>query len=179
MQYRDANLNDVEALADLHAKSWRDSFRGIFADEFLDGGVWDDRRSVWSERLSTPKPNQRVIVASDHGEICGFICAYGNESLKWGTFIDNLHVSTEIQGRGVGKHLMYLIGKWIEESFDHKGIYLEVLEANLQARNFYHRIGARHEETNLWLPPGSHEKVNDLLYVWENHLTLLDIPNTF
>jgi ribosomal protein S18 acetylase RimI-like enzyme len=177
MQYRVANINDLENLAKLHAESWRKTYRGIFSDEFLDNDVWEERKSSWASRLSSPKNNQHVLIATDKNEICGFICAFGNESSKWGTFIDNLHVSKSVQGKGIGKQLMYLIAQWADELFEHKGVYLEVLEDNLNARSFYDRIGAKHQETNLWQPPGSNEKVNDLLYIWESNLPLLQINN--
>ncbi len=177
MHYRVANINDLEGLAGLHAKSWRESYRGIFPDDFLDHDVWEDRKRTWSRRLSSPKKNQHVIIAMDNKDICGFVCAFGNESLQWGTFVDNLHVSTSAQGKGVGKQLMYLIAQWANELFDHKGLYLEVLEDNLSARGFYHGIGAKHQETNLWQPPGSSEQVNELLYVWETNQALLQLNN--
>ncbi|WP_299011622.1 GNAT family N-acetyltransferase [uncultured Shewanella sp.] len=173
MLYRVANINDSEVLANLHAESWRESYRGIFPDQFLDNDVWVERRNSWANRLSSPKSNQYVLVAIDGDNICGFICAFGNESARWGTFIDNLHVSRTYQGKGIGKQLMHLIAKWADENYSHKGLYLEVLEDNSNARDFYHRMGAKHQETNLWLPPGSNVKVNDLLYIWENNLLLL------
>jgi ribosomal protein S18 acetylase RimI-like enzyme len=175
MNYRIANINDLESLALLHAESWRDSYRGIFSDEFLDHNVWKDRKIFWANRLSSPKHNQYVLVATQNNEIWGFICAFGNESAKWGTFIDNFHVTKTAQGKGIGKQLMRLIAKWIDQSFEHKSLYLEVLEDNLNARHFYHKLGAKHQETNLWQPPGSNKKVNDLLYVWESKSALLNI----
>lgn len=177
MHYRVANITDLENLAKLHAESWRESYRGIFSDKFLDKDVLEDRRNYWINRLSSPKKNQFVMIAVDNNGIAGFICAFGNESPTWGTFIENLHVSKSAQGRGIGKQLMYSAAKWADEIFDHKGVYLEVLEGNLNARNFYHCIGAKHQETNLWLPPGSNDKVNDLLYVWESNFPLLQINN--
>ena len=177
MRYRVANINDLDNLAKLHSDSWRESYRGIFADEFLDNDVLKERKCYWNDRLLNPKNNQFVMIALDDNGITGFICAFGEESSKWGTFVENLHVSKSAQGRGVGKHLMYLTAKWADEIFEHKGVYLEVLEGNLNARDFYHRIGAKHQETNLWQPPGSHNMVNDLLYVWESNIPLLQINN--
>ncbi|MGJ8646471.1 MAG: GNAT family N-acetyltransferase [Marinomonas colpomeniae] len=177
MKYRVADIKDLEGLITLHADSWRESYRGIFSDQFLDNDVWEDRKQFWVNRLSTHKSNQYVLVAIDNDEICGVICALGNESAQWGTFIDSLHVSKSAQGKGIGKQLMYLMAKWADESFEHKGVYLEVLEDNSNARGFYHRIGAKHQETNLWQPPGSNDKLNDLLYVWKNNQSLLNLNN--
>ncbi len=175
MLYRVAKFDDLKDLARLHAESWRESYRGIFSDEFLDNDVWCEREQSWSCRLSSPKYNQHVLIATDNNIICGFICAFGHESTKWGTLIDNLHVSKEYKGKGIGKKLMHLVALWADESFDHKGVYLEVLEDNLDARQFYQNIGAKHQETNLWKPPGTNEQVVDLLYVWDNNITLLDM----
>ena len=175
MLYRIANINDLEELASLHAESWRNSYRGIFSDNFLDNDVWNDRKQAWVSRLSSPKRNQHILVAIDDNEMCGFICAFGDESIKWGTFIDNLHVAKIAQDKGVGKQLMYLTAQWADETFEHKGMYLEVLEDNLNARHFYHRLGAKHQETNLWQPPGSDTEVNELLYVWESNHVLLKL----
>ncbi|WP_028024144.1 GNAT family N-acetyltransferase [Enterovibrio calviensis] len=177
MQYRVAKINDLESLAKLHAESWRESYRGIFPDDFLDNDVWEERKNSWAKRLASPKSNQYVLLAIENNEVCGFICAFGNESSKWGTFIDNLHVAKSTKGKGVGKQLLHLTAKWADEAFEHKGVYLEVLEDNSAARGFYHRLGAKHQETNLWQPPGGNETVNDLLYVWESNLPLLRINN--
>lgn len=175
MQYRIATLDDLKDLSRLHAESWRETYRGIFSDYFLDNEVWSERENSWANRLSSPKHNQRVLIATENNTIYGFICAFGDESNKWGAFIDNLHVSKKAHSKGIGKQLMYLITLWADQYFEHKGVYLEVLEGNLNARRFYHRIGAKHQETNLWQPPGSNNKINDLLYVWESNLPLLQI----
>jgi hypothetical protein len=55
MQYRIANMDDLEGIAQLHAESWRNSYRGIFPDDFLDHDVWDERQNAWASRLSSPK----------------------------------------------------------------------------------------------------------------------------
>ncbi|MGF1761717.1 GNAT family N-acetyltransferase [Photobacterium sagamiensis] len=168
MKYRIATLKDAEKIADLHARSWRESYRDIFPDSFLDKDVWDDRKACWLARLAKPKYNQHVVVVMDNDIICGFVCAFGNEDPNWGTFIDNLHVSRSYKGKGVGKSLMRMVAKWSMDNFPNEGLYLEVLEDNITARGFYDALGATHQETRLWQPPGSTRKVNDLLYVWKS-----------
>lgn len=168
VNYRLATKEDVASLANLHAESWRNTYRGLFADVFLDQFVWEDRKAVWSSRMTDPKTNQYVLVAIEENRLCGFICAYGDESAEWGTFIDNLHVDATCKGKGIGRELMTRVAQWVDNSFSKKGLYLEVLEANQSARRFYENLGARHQDTKWWLPPGSHQKVRDLLYVWDD-----------
>ena len=44
--YRSAEPSDVESVAELHARSWRESYRGAFLDAFLDGDLVGERREV-------------------------------------------------------------------------------------------------------------------------------------
>ena len=62
MRYREATADDVEAIAQLHADSWRRNYRGAFRDAFLDGPVVGERRTVWAERLTSPASSRYTVV---------------------------------------------------------------------------------------------------------------------
>lgn len=173
MVYREANLKDASAIANLHADSWRIAYRGIFRDAYLDGDVTKEREEVWHHRLSAPKNNQFVLLAEENSELCGFVCAFGYEDPTWGTFIDNLHVRNERKRQGIGRSLMKEIAHWSRRYYPDAGLYLGVLELNHSARRFYESLGARNQESRLWKPPGGGEVV-DLRYVWTNLDSILE-----
>jgi hypothetical protein len=83
MQIREANLSDLEAIANLHARSWRIAYRGILSDAYLDGDLVAERRAVWQERFSKPAPNQTIVVAEIDGGMVGLACAYGDHDELW------------------------------------------------------------------------------------------------
>jgi hypothetical protein len=62
---RVARATDAEAIAHLHAESWRRTYRGMMSDEFLDGRALENRRRVWRQRLQTLGGSQYVCVAED------------------------------------------------------------------------------------------------------------------
>src|SRR5213592_3783401 len=64
-QFRLAGPADAEAVANLHADSWRRHYRGAYSDAFLDGDVVADRLAVWTERLREPDPRRCTILAED------------------------------------------------------------------------------------------------------------------
>jgi len=165
MNIRPAKIEDAKSIALLHAESWRVAYRGIFRDEFLDGDVVQDRNDVWRQRFAAPKDNQIVLVAEESQELSGFVCAFGNEDQKWGTFIDNLHVRKSSNRQGIGTRLMREIAHWSHQHYPGAGLYLSVLEANVAARRFYAALGATNQEARLWEPPGGGEVV-ELHYVW-------------
>ena len=172
MNIRKANKEDAETIALLHAESWRTAYRGMFLDEFLDGDVISDRIDVWNQRFNTPKENQLVLVAEEDKEILGFVCAFGNEDQKWGTFIDNLHVRKDRNGGGIGRSLMKEAVCWSYHHFSDSGMFLWVLEPNAPARRFYEKLGAINQGSRLEEPPGGGIIVN-LRYVWPTLKSLL------
>ncbi len=150
---RVATLADAAAIADLHAASWRATYRGALRDAYLDGAVGAERREVWNGRLATPAANQYVLVAEDAGTLVGFGCAYGAKDERYGTELDNLHVRAERQSGGIGAHLVAGIARWCVATHPAIGLYLWVLEQNLGARRFYERLGAEDAGADVWTPP--------------------------
>lgn len=160
-------MADAEAIAGLHAESWRGTYRGAMRDAYLDGDVATERRTVWQARLGDPPANQHVLVAEGDGRVVGFACAYGAADAEWGTELDNLHVRRSEQGRGTGARLVAGIARWTQATHPESGLYLWVLDQNQQARRFYERLAGRDAEGSRWnAPDGSALPVRR--YVWSS-----------
>jgi ribosomal protein S18 acetylase RimI-like enzyme len=146
IEYRQAELSDTQSVALLHARSWRENYRGEFTDAFLDGDLPGERLRVWHQRLADPPENQFVQLALDGTSLLGFVCAYGAHDPSWGSFIDNLHVADSAKGSGIGSSLMRQAGTWLASVYGDLGVYLLVLESNSRARRFYERLGAENDQ---------------------------------
>jgi ribosomal protein S18 acetylase RimI-like enzyme len=169
---RTAGIDDAESIASLHATSWQRTYRGMMTDEFLDQRALANRRQVWQERLRADDANQFVSIVVQSGRLVGFICAYAHEDPVWGSYIDNLHVSYDQHGRGLGRALMRNAGKWLSDTAPAAGVYLWVMEANAQARAFYDHLGATNTETVMLEDPGGGRAPN-CRYVWADPRLLL------
>lgn len=175
--FREAKNTDVDRIANLHAQSWQQNYRGSFSDEFLDNEVLDDRLAVWHERFNNPKENQHIVIAEENGLLLGFICSYFKESPIYGTYLDNLHVSDDAKGKGIGTKLMGNLAQEINGRNYKNGFYLWVLNANYAAISFYDRIGGKSLET---------VEANDIgdtvfqktRYVWKDMNEFLKMVNT-
>lgn len=168
IEYRRARTSDAEAIAELHARSWRESYRGSFDDAFLDGDLPAERLAVWRERLGQPRDHQFVELALADAELAGFVCAFGAYDPHWGSFIDNLHVAHAFKRKGIGLSLMSLMqqaGAWLAALYPDQGVHLLVLEANASARRFYERLGARNAEVSTMETHGG-ARVRSCRYVW-------------
>ena len=171
MTLRIARASDADSIALLHADSWRRTYRGMLRDEFLDRDVVADRRRVWTDRLRASRADQLVVVAEEQGGLLGFICAYGNDDLEWGSLIDNLHVAGGHQGRGIGTRLLAAAGSWLAADYPRLGVYLWVMEANAAARRFYERLGATNAGTVDRPNAGGGSALN-CRYVWPSPAAL-------
>ena len=175
MGIRIAGSNDSTAIAALHAESWRNSYRGILADDYLDGRILLERIGVWCERFRAPKPRQYVVVAEDQGALVGFACAYGNADDRWGTNLDNIHVLPTGKRKGIGSTLIANVASWSSRNYPGKGLFLWVFERNLPARHFYERLGGVIAGDTIWTAPEG-TQVKQLRYVWENPAELIVSP---
>ena len=141
METRVATERDVEAIARLHADSWRRNYRGAYLDSYLDGDVVSDRIAVWTERIARPVVSSHTIVAERDGVFVGFAHTVFDDDPRWGALLDNLHVAHEMKGGGVGTVLMSESARAVLEQDPPTGLYLWVLEQNEAAQAFYRARG--------------------------------------
>jgi GNAT superfamily N-acetyltransferase len=173
MKSRDVTPLDIEAIAELHADSWRRHYRGSYSDAFLDGDVFADRLAVWTDRLQQPDPGAITIVVEHDGEVVAFAHTILDDDPKWGALLDNLHVVHNLQASGVGTRLMAETAAAVLERTPSSGLYLWVLERNTAAQAFYTARGGAYVDQKEGTAPGGGEFVA-LRVVWPDPSTLLE-----
>lgn len=146
---RPAQFSDHTSIAKLHADNWKRTYRGILSDHYLDNEVDNDRLNLWHQRFLSPAPNQYVIVAISEDTLVGFCCVYLDNDPFFGSLIDNLHVSSDVQKSGIGKKLVQEAAKYVSDQATLKKMYLWVYESNLNARLAYEKMGGMHFETTV------------------------------
>ena len=174
---RHATAADVDAIARLHVDSWRRNYRGAYADAFLDGDALLDRLAVWSERLADPPPTHFTIVAER--ELDDAVVAFAHMILDadptWGAVLQNLHVTYDRKGQGIGSRLMAETARALVERRPCSGLYLWVREQNTAAQAFYEARGGSRGERTMGgpFPDGSTAPV--YRYAWPEPSTLVAI----
>jgi GNAT superfamily N-acetyltransferase len=153
MLIRTATASDCSAIAELHASSWKFSYRDALSDEYLSGDVVSERRRFWEPRLASSAEHQHVFVAEENDELAGFACVLGDENSQWGSCLNNIHVTQAMQGRRVGASLLHAVARVCENRHSQSGLYLWVVQSNTKAQAFYTRYGARHAESGVWNAP--------------------------
>jgi GNAT superfamily N-acetyltransferase len=168
---------DLEAIAGLHADSWRRHYRGAYSDAFLDGDIGADRLEVWSQRLTTDDGSTVTLLAEDDGAFVGFVHVVFDADPRWGSLVDNLHVVWARKRGGIGSRLLSAAAEDVVRHGD-GGLYLWVLEQNAPAQAFYEARGGRRADHRPVPPPGGDSdrlegSPTGLRYVWTDPAVLI------
>jgi len=106
-----------------------------------------------------------IITAKASNTLIGFACHFLEYDNMYGHYLDNLHVSPEHRGKGIGQVLLH-------KSMDHcrqfgtDKYYLWVFEQNKQAIEFYVRQhGKEIKQKNFSTPDGLSAPA--LLFAWQ------------
>jgi len=154
VSFRAARADDALAIARLHADSWQRHYRGAYSDAFLDGDVEGFLGRIWTDRMSTPQPGARTILAEHNGQVVGLAHTILDADPTWGALLDNLHVAHGRKRHGIGGHLLTLTRQAVRDWSASSGLYLWVLEQNCAAQAFYAAQGGVWVERGVVPPPG-------------------------
>lgn len=179
VKFRAATTGDAPGIASLHAESWRRHYRGAYSDRFLDDDVVNDRVAVWTERMRDRRAEECTLVAESDRRIIGFAHTILGDDPRWGALLENLHVSGDLQRRGVGRQLMVRTARMLVERAPAQGLYLWVLEQNTAAQGFYRALGGICVERAAAPPPGGDParlqgSPSRLRYAWPDPIALRD-----
>jgi ribosomal protein S18 acetylase RimI-like enzyme len=144
---------DADAVAALHATSWRSAYRGILSDAYLKEAVDADHASTWHVRLGEPRDDAFGKTAVRDGALVGFVYVTQVSDVRWGVLIDNLHVAPGARSAGIGPRLLDAAARGIDARGWGRRVHLWVHDANVRARRFYARVGGVEVEQVLKLAP--------------------------
>jgi len=142
-EIREAGAGDADAIAALHALSWRATYRGILPDSFLDHEAEAERRAVWSRFFVSPPLGGAAFVALDGNRTHqAFIAFERGDEPGYDAVIENLHVAPTAHGKGLGKSLLGRVAAHLIDS-GFSSVCLRVYDSNVPAIAFYERLGGR------------------------------------
>ena len=143
---RPARLEDLPGIARIHVDSWRTTYKGLIADEFLAALSYEGRAQIWSMNLNDPENNSFLYVAeTGPGGIVGFVSAgpaRGDDQDYLGELYA-IYLLQQAQGQGLGRKLVNIaMGELCKRGFS--SMILWVLKDNLPSRKFYEAVGGKY-----------------------------------
>jgi ribosomal protein S18 acetylase RimI-like enzyme len=164
---RHGGAQDAAHVAELHADSWRTTYRGIVPDEAIGDGLAAQRRELWELRLAAdygePENTPVLLIAEQAGETAGFVYLVPQPDGR--VLVDNLHVRPGRTGGGIGRELLAAARTEVAERHPGAELYLEVLSGNTRAVAFYEREGGVRIRAQEGVFPGGY-LLPEYVYAW-------------
>lgn len=145
---RDARPEDAEAIAEVHVRSWQETYVGLLPDDFLkslDGDI-QRRTEVWRKATENLPARSLLLVAEVDDQVVGFANAAACEDPDLDSELVGelrvIYLRARFWGRGIGKamHDEAICRLW---SFGFNEAMLWVLDSNERTRRWYERQGWR------------------------------------
>jgi ribosomal protein S18 acetylase RimI-like enzyme len=139
---RRATVQDADAIAAVHMRTWQAAYRGLMPDAFLDQLDVPARAERWQRNLSSDD-GHHLVTEDARGQINGFcslLPTSGPDYPPNGGIIAALYIDPSAWRTGLGAALMHTATvRARERGFD--ALWLWVLEGNHNARRFYESLG--------------------------------------
>lgn len=133
-----ATVDDAEAIARVHVRSWRETYTGKLPDAVIEGRPVAQRAAALRRLIAgeSARGPQKVWVAERGGEVVGFAWAGASvdPDRRGGTELFTIYVLRAHHGGGAGQRLL-------DAALGDAPASLWVLEDNPRARAFYERNG--------------------------------------
>jgi RimJ/RimL family protein N-acetyltransferase len=145
---------DAPAVARVHVASWRQAYRSLLPQEYLDSLSVEARTTTWAKAFSQlPDQTSTTLVGELDGQIVGFACVGPNRdddpemasAELWGLYLDPAH-----WGAGHG-HTLHTSALDVARASGATAATLWVLTTNQRGRHFYERHG--------WVSDGTEKTV--------------------
>lgn len=142
VEIRRATIQDADAIAAIHVKSWQHAYKGILPQHFLDSISLAQRKERRAQLLSQNDPSQEHLVAILKGKVIGF-CDLGpsfdRRLLETGE-VYGLFIDPDNMGKSAGTTLLSMAERVLEQR-GYKWATVWVLTLNQPGRVFYEKNG--------------------------------------
>ena len=151
--------DDLEAIGEIYAQSWKTAYCGIVPQNYLDGL----HGGMWAGVLSDSQYD--AFVVCEDGKYIGAssICAARDEAMAGYGEIVSIYLLPEYFGKGYAAPLFnHVVNALLEKGY--KDMYLWVLQENARAQKFYEKQGfSKHGDTLSFEIEG--KEITDIRYI--------------
>ena len=133
-----AGPGDAAALAEVHVRAWRETYRGLLPELYLQRMSAAQHAQRWRRQLTRARPGEVVLAAEGPRGVMGY-CA---GAIVGGTEAEifTLYLLRASQGCGLGRRLMEMTARALTAQ-GAKSLRLWVLNGNDKAMGFYAHLG--------------------------------------
>lgn len=163
MIIRKVNDSDIEFIANLYIKNWKKTYIGMLPNKFLNSLKVSDGIQKWQEYPR--KERHMIFVAYEDEKFLGFSACKEDDEIKNCLYLDSLHVSEDLRGKGIGTKLLNTVGNYAYKE-GYKCVSICIVKGNSNAKGLYEKLGAKHYKD--FIDYFGSTKSNSEKLIWDN-----------
>jgi ribosomal protein S18 acetylase RimI-like enzyme len=149
-----AGPDDAPDLARIHIAAWRETYRGLLPDAYLDRMSLPAHARRFHASLTQAGPYEATLAAADRWGLVGYAAGGPSRGRRAGEAeITTLYLLRSAQGHGVGRRLVADLSR-VFAANGATSLMISVLRDNLAARGFYEHLGGRADAPRREPGPG-------------------------
>ena len=133
-----AGPGDAAALAEVHVRSWRETYPGLLPTQYLDRMSIPVHATRWRRQLTRARPGEVILAAEGSGGLMAY-CA-GAVMGENDAEIFTLYLLKSVQGSGLGRRLFVTVARVLAAE-GARALRVWVLNGNERAKGFYAHLG--------------------------------------
>jgi RimJ/RimL family protein N-acetyltransferase len=140
---RPANVDDADAVGEVHVRAWQSAYRGLMPDDYLDGLQAQDHATRWRRHLIAPSSDGELLVVVHDHRVVGFASlgpARDNDAPSDVGQLCAINLDPDVWGRGLGRALLSVATDRLRE-LGYVEAVLWVVPDNQRARRLYESEG--------------------------------------
>jgi len=138
---REANIKDVDAIAEIIVSAWKTAYTGIIDPEYSKNLDHNKFIRIFTENIQKKK---EIILVNEEIEVNGFVSGINHDNGQYDCEIIGLYLKPGYQGKGIGRKLVNEIIKYFKKE-NKKNLIIWTLD-NAKNNGFYKRIGCEKKE---------------------------------
>lgn len=132
MVIKRAQKEDADIIGEVHSAAWKQTYQGVFSQEYLDSDLPSTRREEFLNSLNDKNCVYLLLKEDDQASGIVKLLVKRND-----IEVASFYILEEYRGRGFGRKIL----EYIFSEYKDRHFVLWVLETNLNARAFYEKCG--------------------------------------
>lgn len=162
MDVRKANLKDIKSIGKIYTESWKITYRGMIAQEYLESLNIQDAEDKW-ERFLNDKNNILLVAEKDH-KVIGFIAGCGTD-IATQAELYALYTDINLKNMGIGSKLLTSLIIELKNT-EMQSLIVWAMAQNINAISYYKHKGALEYQDRI--NTLGNERIKDLCLIWKN-----------
>ena len=142
---RNAVKEDSKKMANIIVNGWKNAYRGLIDDEFLDNMNEEILSKNWERNILSQNEDNHICVYEENGKVQGII-RFGvpddKEDKLHNAEIHVLYVETSLKRQGIGSKMFEFAKDYFKKN-NMNNLVTWCLKGNNQGLNFYKKMGGK------------------------------------